>query len=99
MIERRFITTLSEIPGYEIVETKGIIQNSSAFKGEEGKLNKLVERAEMLGCNAIVNVQQTAGYGYHVMYGDAVIIRPKVHPAPELPEVPDYTNPDNQTSW
>ena len=94
-MERQFISTLREIPGYEIVETKGIIQESSAFKTAEGKLKKLVNQAEKLGCNAIVNIQQTAGYGYHVMYADAVVIRPKSHPAPELPEVPDYTNTDH----
>ncbi|MBR4830049.1 MAG: hypothetical protein IKZ92_09670 [Muribaculaceae bacterium] len=99
MIDRHFISTLSEIPGYEIVETKGIIQESSPFKGEEGKLKKLVKKAEEAGCNAIVNIQQTAGYGYHVMYGDAVIVRPKSHPAPVLPDVPDFTNPDNDMKW
>lgn len=95
MIERRFITTLSVIPGYEIVETRGIIQDSSAFKGEEGKIKQLIKKAEAIGCNAIVNIQQTAGYGYHCLYGDGVIIRPKRVPAPDLPEVPDYTNVDN----
>ncbi len=99
MIERRFVTTLREIPGYEIVETRGLIQDSSAFKGEEGKIKQLIKKAEELGCNAVVNIQQTAGYGYHCIYGDAVIIRPKTLPAPELPEVPDFTNPDNLSSW
>lgn len=99
MIERRFVTTLREIPGYEIVETRGLIQDSSAFKGEEGKIKQLIKKAEELGCNAVVNIQQTAGYGYHCIYGDAVIIRPKTLSATELPEVPDFTNPDNLSSW
>ena len=90
---------MREIPGYEIVETRGLIQDSSAFKGEEGKIKQLIKKAEELGCNAVVNIQQTAGYGYHCIYGDAVIIRPKTLPATELPEVPDFTNPDKLSSW
>ena len=90
---------MREIPGYEIVETRGLIQDSSAFKGEEGKIKQLIKKAEELGCNAVVNIQQTVGYGYHCIYGDAVIIRPKTLPATELPEVPDFTNPDNLSSW
>ena len=98
-MEKRFVTTMDEIPGYEIVETRGVLVEPMGLKGGEGLVEKLMKKAEAGGCNAIVRFRMITGeYGSYA-YGDGVVIRPKAVPAPELPEVPDFTNPDNLMNW
>ena len=102
-MEWRFVTTMNEIPGYEIVETRGVFIQAIGFKGPESMIEKLALQAEKEGCNAVVRLRLLSGYGGGAYaYGDGVVIRPKsaeVPEAPDLPEVPDFTNPDNMTNW
>ena len=96
-MEKRFVTTMNEIPGYEIVETRGIFSESIGFHGLDTMVECLMEKAEAAGCNAIVRVRFFSGYsGGTCSYGDGVVIRPK---PVEAPEAPDFTNPDNQMNW
>lgn len=94
---------MNEIPGYEIVETKGVFIQAIGFKGPESMIEKLALQAEKEGCNAVVRLRLLSGYGGGAYaYGDGVVIRPKsadVPEAPVLPEVPDFTNTDNQMNW
>ncbi len=103
VMEKRFVTTMNEIPGYEIVETRGVFCETMGFRGPERMIKGLMVKAEAEGCNAIVRLRVISGYGGGTcVYGDGVIIRPKsanVPEAPVLPEVPDFTNPDNQMNW
>ena len=58
------------------------------------------KHAMKMGCNAIVNLRIVSVDGsYAVVYGDGVVIRPKSAPAPDMPEVPDFTNPDNLMNY
>ena len=77
MIERKFITTVPEVMGYDIVESKGVIADTSGF-GMEKLLKDLVKKAEKEGCNAIVNLRMEPGYGGGIMaYGEGVVIKEK----------------------
>ena len=102
-MEKRFVTTMNEIPGYEIVETRGIFNAVIGFRGIDTMVENMMKKAEAAGCNAIVRVRFVSGYGGGTCsYGDGVVIRPKsadLPEAPVLPEVPDFTNPDNQMNW
>jgi uncharacterized protein YbjQ (UPF0145 family) len=94
-MDKRFLSTLNEIPGYEIVETMGVIIEPMGLKGCDGLLKKLMRKAEDEGCNAIIHFRMVTGeYGSYA-YCEGVVVRPKAKPAPDLPEVPDYTNTDN----
>ena len=111
-MEWRFVTTMNEIPGYEIVETRGVFVQTMGFKGPEGMIERLASKAENDGCNAVIRVRFVSGYGGgNIAYGDGVVIRPKSDKVsgapeapeafgmPELPEVPDFTNPDNLMNY
>ena len=91
-MDNKFVTTLPNIIGYEIVESKGFIFGEAIFNGVEGAIKELKKEAEKNGCNAVVNVK-IAGEAatYAAAYGDGVVVRPI---PVELPEVPDFTVPD-----
>ena len=92
-MEDQFVTTLPNVMGYEIVESKGFIFGEAIFNGVEGAIKELKKEGEKKGCNAVVNVK-IAGEAvtYAAAYGDGVVVRPI---PVELPEVPDFTPPDN----
>lgn len=92
-MDNQFVTTLPYVMGYEIVESKGFIFGEAIITGVEGAIKELKKEAEKKGCNAVVNVK-IAGEAatYAAAYGDGVVVRPI---PVELPEVPDFTPPDN----
>lgn len=104
-----FLTTLPEVQGYEIVENMGFIMDESLMSGVERSIKDIKKLAMKMGCNAIVNLRVLSAGGSHgVVYGDGVVIRPKSDKVSEtlesseaidLPEVPDFTNPDNLMNW
>ena len=87
-MDNQFVTTLPYVMGYEIVESKGFIFGEAIITGVEGSIEKLKKEAEKKGCNAVVNVRIAGDKAY----GDGVVVRPI---PVELPEVPDFTPPDN----
>ena len=92
-MDTKFVTTLPNVVGYEIVESKGFIFGEAIWNGVEGAIKELKKEAEKQGCNAVVNMK-IAGEAttYAAAYGDGVVVRPV---PVELPEVPDFTTPDN----
>lgn len=102
IVEEReiFLTTLPQVQGYEIVENMGFIMDESVWSGIERSIKDIKKHAMKMGCNAIVNLRIVSVDGsYAVVYGDGVVIRPKSAPAPDMPEVPDFTNPDNLMNY
>ena len=73
-IDRKFVTTLPEIKGYTILEQKGAFFDVSDLTGVEGSMKGIINKALAEGCNAIVNLRITTGYGSVVVYGDGVVI-------------------------
>ena len=89
-MDNKFVTTLPNVMGYEIVESKGFIFGEAIFNGVKGAIKELKKEAEKQGCNAVVNVR-IAGEAstYAAAYGDGVVVRP-------IPvELPDFTTPNN----
>ena len=75
-IEGKFISTLPVIPGYEIVESKGMLMTDSILSHKKA-LRALAQKAEGEGCNALVNVRISLGYGCVIIYGEGVIVKEK----------------------
>lgn len=86
-MDNKFVTTLPQVIGYEIVESKGFIMGEAIFNGVEGAIKELKKEAEKQGCNAVVNVKLAGEAStYCAAYGDGVVVRPI---PVELPEVPN----------
>lgn len=75
-IEGKFISTLPVVPGYEIVESRGLLMSDSILSQKKA-LRSLAKKAEQEGCNALVNVRISLGYGCVIIYGEGVVVKEK----------------------
>lgn len=70
------MTTMPEVLGYEIVESKGVIVTYSSWSHKTA-VRHLAKKAEEAGCNAVVNVRIDSGYCYIAAFGEGVIVKEK----------------------
>lgn len=76
MIEGKFVTTMPEVMGCEIVESYGILVSYSMWSHKQA-VKLLAKQADKEGCNAVVNVRIDSGYGYIAAFGEGVIVKEK----------------------
>ena len=76
MIEGKFITTLPSVVGYDIEKSQGILLDNSMISANKA-LKGLVKKAEVLGCNALVNVRIDSSANGILAYGEGVTVSEK----------------------
>ena len=75
-IEGKFLTTLQQVIGYDIVEGRGMVCDVSVLSANKA-VKGIVKKAEEQGCNAVVNVRVDSGPNGFTAIGDAVVVKEK----------------------
>ena len=77
MEDNFFLSSMSNVPNYNIKESKGIIysQPNYSFGQISQALNDLKKQAINKGCNSIINIHLFSQVSNFIAYGEAVIIQ------------------------